>query len=156
MFKEIVDGFINAIFGVFVFAIMFVFPLYTFGPSFEARFFPVISNFTITNISHETYLDTNYNWYKVSFFKKRSCKIISETSAWYVVKYDNTQERVSFEEIGLLNVLPQRPVGQNNIPYVKVDNKSKLYKYQKLVLHYRCHPLWVTTQSFTFGEFPIK
>lgn len=126
-----------------------------YGPSFESKFMPVISDFVAVEIDGSRFsnFDPTLTYYSVHYTKNRSCDPETGSSAWYIVDADGIQTRVSLDFV-LSTKHPgdnSRPVGKNFAGVWSVDNKNKEFVKQKLVIYYNCIILWRTINSIDIG-----
>lgn len=136
--KEIVDGFTLSFFAVFAFIAIIVIPLYIFGPQYETKFWPVVTEYRIKPIEGP---DKNYVWYEVEFNKVRQCTPIAPFQ-WYLVDQNGIQTRV---DMSTTDAPIDRPVGTNRIRFYRVDSlREGEFVSQRLVLTHHCHFLWTT------------
>lgn len=111
--------------------------LFSVGPEIETRFFPVVENVQVENV---TKVEEGVAFY-VSFRKIRQCEFVGV--AWYM-----GPERVGVEFAPGHNLYPKtRPVGDQYAGPWMVRNIQSLEETRAFSVH-RCHPLWETVSPF--------
>lgn len=148
MLREVFDGFIMAGFSVFVLFILVVLPVMVFGPDFETRYIPVISEMSATSIEGdfipkdvtEGVIINGTAWYQLTFDKARVCTPVKDLFSWFVVLPDGRKQRVN-----LVTYWKEDPETGKYTVYVQVDElKNFPFSSQILVVSHNCHPLWVS------------
>lgn len=142
-------SFMLRLFMTFCVAVTFFMTAYTIfivGPAIEARYMPVVSKLTITDIS----VDESGNAVVLAeFTKRRECEYLG--LAWY-----RGQPTGGFERVSLILLRqdgdtssPNRPPGtQRSGPWIIGMTPDEVLTNSFALLSHRCHAFWVTTTPF--------
>lgn len=122
------------------------FTVYSIGPSFEQKYFPVVSKLTMINVSSD---EEGHAVLMAEFNKMRNCEYLG--IAWYRGTQSQGFERVP---VMLLRSAgdrssPNRPTGrQRSGPWVIHMPVNEIDGNSFAQLFHRCHPFWTSTTDF--------
>lgn len=115
--------------------------VFTFGPVFETRFFPVYSKFKIVSVER---ISATTSKAVFQFTKRRQCE--PQGFAWYFGEPGG-----AFRQLQVFIDRPKnagnfiRPIGtQTTDPYIIEATVEQLASATFAEIYNRCHPFWLT------------